>query len=160
MAEPVSAQNLFKGRHFDQEIIVLCVRWYLTFKLEFPRPGPDDGRTGHRFGPHDHLALSCSITSRSLRSAGIPIPCPWATPGAWTRAYLKVKGQWVYLYRVVDKAGRTVDFFLSKTRDLAAAKGLLKNKLYNSCFGALELSGGTGRQGVVPVGMDGVPPKL
>jgi transposase-like protein len=36
--------------------------------------------------------------------------------------YLKVKGQWVYLYRAVDKAGRTVDFFLSKTRDLAAAK--------------------------------------
>jgi hypothetical protein len=28
-----SAPELFKGRHFDQEIIVLCVRWYLTFKL-------------------------------------------------------------------------------------------------------------------------------
>src|SRR2546426_12535751 len=25
--------NLFKGRHFDREIIVLCVRWYLSFKL-------------------------------------------------------------------------------------------------------------------------------
>jgi hypothetical protein len=33
MTEPTSAQELFKGRHFDQEIIVLCVRWYLTFKL-------------------------------------------------------------------------------------------------------------------------------
>ena len=33
MTEPTSAQDLFKGRHFDQEIIVLCVRWYLTFKL-------------------------------------------------------------------------------------------------------------------------------
>ena len=33
MTELVSAQDLFKGRHFDQEIIVLCVRWYLTFKL-------------------------------------------------------------------------------------------------------------------------------
>jgi transposase-like protein len=27
------AQELFKGRHLDQEIIVLCVRWYLIFKL-------------------------------------------------------------------------------------------------------------------------------
>ena len=35
MTEPASAQELFKGRHFDQEIIVLCVRWYLTFKLLF-----------------------------------------------------------------------------------------------------------------------------
>jgi hypothetical protein len=33
MTEPTSAQDLFKGRHFDQEIIVLCIRWYLTFKL-------------------------------------------------------------------------------------------------------------------------------
>jgi hypothetical protein len=33
MIEPASAQDLFKGRHFDQEIIVLCVRWCLTFKL-------------------------------------------------------------------------------------------------------------------------------
>jgi transposase-like protein len=27
--------ELFKGRHFDREIIVLCVRWYLRFKLSF-----------------------------------------------------------------------------------------------------------------------------
>ena len=33
MTEPTSAQALFKGRHFDREIIILCVRWYLTFKL-------------------------------------------------------------------------------------------------------------------------------
>ena len=33
MEEPTSARELFKGRHFDHEIIVLCVRWYLTFKL-------------------------------------------------------------------------------------------------------------------------------
>ena len=25
--------DLFKGRHFDREIIVLCVRWYLRYKL-------------------------------------------------------------------------------------------------------------------------------
>ena len=36
--------------------------------------------------------------------------------------YLKIKGQWVYLYRAVDKAGRTVDFLLSRRRDMAAAK--------------------------------------
>jgi transposase-like protein len=35
MTEPTSAQDLLKGRHFDQEIIILCVRWYITFKLSF-----------------------------------------------------------------------------------------------------------------------------
>jgi hypothetical protein len=32
MIEPASPQDLFKGRHFDPEIIVLCVRWYLTLQ--------------------------------------------------------------------------------------------------------------------------------
>jgi transposase-like protein len=35
--------------------------------------------------------------------------------------YIKVKGQWRYLYRAVDKQGQTVDFPLSQNRDKAAA---------------------------------------
>jgi transposase-like protein len=31
----LSIADLFKGRHFDREIIILCVRWYLRFKLSF-----------------------------------------------------------------------------------------------------------------------------
>ena len=33
LLEPLAA--LFKGRHFDQEIITLCVRWYVTYKLSY-----------------------------------------------------------------------------------------------------------------------------
>jgi transposase-like protein len=36
MAQFLSLDELFEGRHFDREIIVLCVRWYLRFKLRFP----------------------------------------------------------------------------------------------------------------------------
>ncbi len=35
MARFVVVEVLFKGRHFDQEIVVLCVRWYLSFKLSY-----------------------------------------------------------------------------------------------------------------------------
>jgi putative transposase len=35
--------------------------------------------------------------------------------------YVKVRGQWKYLYRAVDKAGDTVDFLLRAHRDKAAA---------------------------------------
>src|SRR5512133_1804066 len=31
----VPFEELFKGRHFDREIVVLCVRWYLSFKLSY-----------------------------------------------------------------------------------------------------------------------------
>ncbi len=33
MTSAASVADLFKGRQFDQEIIVLCVRWYLRYKL-------------------------------------------------------------------------------------------------------------------------------
>lgn len=31
----VPVEELFKGRHFNREIVVLCVRWYLSFKLSY-----------------------------------------------------------------------------------------------------------------------------
>jgi len=36
--------------------------------------------------------------------------------------YIKVKGEWKYLYRAVDKAGDTVDFLLRAHRDKGAAR--------------------------------------
>ena len=43
--------------------------------------------------------------------------------------YIKVKGQWKYLYRAVDKRGYTIDFYLSSTRNLQAAKRFLGKAL-------------------------------
>ena len=44
MPDLEAQDELFEGRHFDREIIVLCVRWYLRFKAQLPGPGGDDGR--------------------------------------------------------------------------------------------------------------------
>jgi transposase-like protein len=35
MAGLLDLDEMFKGRHFDREVIVLCVRWYLCFKLSY-----------------------------------------------------------------------------------------------------------------------------
>jgi transposase-like protein len=43
--------------------------------------------------------------------------------------YIKVKGQWRYLYRAVDKQGQTVDFLLTKNRDKAAAVRFFKKAI-------------------------------
>jgi transposase-like protein len=51
--------------------------------------------------------------------------------GSWRcdETYIKVKGRWLYLYRAVDKAGKSVDFNLSRNRDVAAAKAFLRKAM-------------------------------
>ncbi len=46
--------------------------------------------------------------------------------------YIKVKGEWVYLYRALDKQGKTVDFMLSKTRDEEAATTFFEQAIGNN----------------------------
>ena len=43
--------------------------------------------------------------------------------------YIKVNGQWTYLYRAVDKYGATIDFLLRKKRDKQAAKSFFKKAI-------------------------------
>ena len=47
-------------------------------------------------------------------------------PGGSTKTYVKVAGNWAYLYRAVDSAGETIEFMLSPKRDLIAAKLFLR----------------------------------
>ena len=121
MTEPTSAQDLFKGRHFDQEIIILCVRWYITFKLSF--------RDLVQMMAERGITLSHTTILRWVQQYVPEFEKRWsryARPvgDSWRvdETYLKIKGQWVYLYRAVDKAGGTVDFLLSRRRDMSAAK--------------------------------------
>jgi transposase-like protein len=41
--------------------------------------------------------------------------------------YLKIAGEWCYLYRAIDRDGNLVDVYLSETRDMAAAKAFLRS---------------------------------
>jgi transposase-like protein len=121
MTEPTSAQDLFKGRHFDHEIIILCVRWYLTFKLS--------SRDLVEMMAERGIALVHTTILRWVqryvpefekrwKRYALPVGESWRVD----ETYLKVRGQWVYLYRAVDRRGRTVDFLLSRRRDIDAAK--------------------------------------
>src|ERR1700730_2475940 len=121
MTDPISAQDLFKGRHFDQEIIVLCIRWYLPFKLSsrdlvqmMAERGPALGHSAILRWVQRYVPEFEKRWSRYAR----PVGESWRVD----ETYIKVRGQWVYLYRAVDKKGRTVDFLLSKRRDVMAAK--------------------------------------
>jgi transposase-like protein len=107
---------------------VLCVRWYLSFKLSYrdlvammTERGIDLAHTTILRWVQHYSPEFAKRWNRYARSVG----------GSWRcdETYIKVKGEWVYLYRAVDKGGRTVEFNLSRTRDVNAAKAFLRRAI-------------------------------
>jgi putative transposase len=99
---------LFASRHFDREIIILCVRWYLRFKLSF--------RDLVEMMAERGLPLAHTTIMRWVRHYAPEFERRWnrfARPAgaSWRmdETYIKVRGEWVYLYRAVDAAGPDED---------------------------------------------------
>ena len=85
MTEPASAQDLFKGRHFDQEIIILCVRWYLAFKLSSRDLVQMMAERGVLLAHTTILRWVRRYVCLILKSVGRRTPDRWVTRGAWMR---------------------------------------------------------------------------
>jgi transposase-like protein len=122
---PASRPELFRGRHFRDDIIVLCVRWYLRYPLAY--------RDLEEMMFERGLTVDHSIIARwVLRYAPVlneRIRYEMRNPNrSWRvdETYVRVAGQWSYLYRAIDSVGNTIDFLLSPYQDALAAKGFLQ----------------------------------
>jgi putative transposase len=112
----------FKGKHFMKDVILLVVRWYLSYSLSYrdieemmlERGTKVDHSTLNRWVIEYAPLLESEFRKNHKKKTG----------SSWRmdETYIKIKGIWNYLYRAVDKEGETIDFMLSKKRDETAAK--------------------------------------
>jgi len=128
MSRRNGTKAMFAGRHFDREVILLCVRWYLRYKLSL--------RDLVEMMAERVLELAHTTIMRWVQRYVPEFEKSWAHHArkvgrSWRvdEMYLKVRGRWAYLYRAVDKEGNTVDFRLSPKRDVAAAKAFFRKAL-------------------------------
>ena len=122
----------FKGRQFKKTIILMSVRWYVAYALSYrnieelmaERGVLVDHSTINRWVINYSPKLEAEFTSHYKRNVG----------SSWRmdETYIKIKGQWNYLYRAVDKSGATIDFMLSKNRDKKAAKRFFSKAISSS----------------------------
>ena len=118
---------LFRGRHFQDQIIVLCVRWYLRYSLSYRDVQELMAERGLSV---DHSTVwrwvqrYAPILNQRIRREVRHPNRSWRID----ETYIRMAGRWVYLYRAVDSCGETIEFMLSPKRDLVAAKHFLQRR--------------------------------
>jgi putative transposase len=114
----------FKGAHFVKDIILTCVRWYLAYPLSYRQV---EELMEEREVSVDHATINRWVLKYSPQLEEAFHRHKRLVWISWhlDETYIKVKGQWRYLYRAVDKYGQTIDFLLTEQHDERAAMRFL-----------------------------------
>src|SRR5450631_2782269 len=133
----MTEQHPFKWRHFQSEIILLCVRWYLRYTLSY--------RDLEEIMQERGLSVDHSTIFRWVQRYAPEVdkrcrPHLKACQDSWKvdETSIKIKKVWMYLYRAVDSEGNTLEFLLSPTRDAEAAKRFFCKALQSSARSASQ----------------------
>jgi putative transposase len=118
----------FKGAHFPQDIILTGVRWYVAYPLSTRHVEELMRERGVKM---DHSTINRWVIKYSppLEEAFHRRKRPVWVSWRMDEAYIRVKGEWRYLYRAMDKHSQTSDFLLTEHRDQEAALRFLKQAI-------------------------------
>src|SRR4051794_37417060 len=124
----METNNMFKWKHYQPNIILLTVRWCLRYNLSFRDLVEMMEERGLSI---THTTIMCWVNKYAPELDKRIRRRLKETNDFWRvdETYIKVKSQWMYLYRAVDSKGNTIDFYLSKTRNHKAAKLFFKKAL-------------------------------
>jgi IS6 family transposase len=111
----------FKWRHFEAEIILICLCWYLRYALSYRDVEELMAERGLSI---DHTTIYRWVQRYAPELEKRSRPHLKACNDSWKvdETYIKVRKVWMYLYRAVDSQGNTLEFLLSPTRDAESAK--------------------------------------
>ncbi len=121
----------FKGKHYPKDVILFAVFFYLRYAVSYHDL---EEIMQERRVDVDHSTLNrwvieyAPLVAAEAQKRKAPTSRSWRTD----EIYLKVKGRWTYLYRAVDKFGKTLDFMLSEQRDEAAAEAFFRQAVGNN----------------------------
>lgn len=124
----MNAKQPFKWRHYQPEIILLCVRWDLRYPLSYRNL---EEMMSERGLSVDHTTVYRWVQVYAPELEKRTRSYLHSTNDSWRvdETYIKDKGKWKYLYRAVDSDGNTIDFMLSAKRNKRAAKRFFCNAL-------------------------------
>ena len=134
---------LFKGAQFPRDVILHAVFFYVRYAVSYRDL---EEILAERGVCVDHATLNRWVVKYASTLAKVSQLRKKPTAPSWRldETYVKVRGDWCYLYRAVDRSGQTLDFMLSEHRDEAAAlrfltKAIAANGLPRAC--AIDKSG-------------------
>jgi IS6 family transposase len=118
----------FRGFRFPAEVILWAVRWYLRFPVSYRDLElmlADRGVTVDHTTMYRRVQRFAPELEKRVRRHLRPCRGPWHVD----ETYVRVGGEWRYLYRAVDGTGQTIEFMLSAKRDKKAAKRFFRKAL-------------------------------
>lgn len=125
MTKAIARDPIYRGRRFQSETIELCVRWYITYRLSYRDLAAMMAERGIRVSHTTILRWVLRYVPEFERR--------WAryarrVNSSWRidETSIPVRGRWRYLYRAVDKHGKSVDFLLCADRGMDAAKAFFR----------------------------------
>jgi transposase-like protein len=117
----IPPRSTFTGFRFPSDVIVLAVRWYLRFGLSYRDV---EELLIERGVEVDHVTVYRWVLRFTPLLADAARPCRHRVGDRWQvdETYVKVAGQWRYVYRAIDQFGQVVDVLVSPRRDAKAAR--------------------------------------
>jgi transposase-like protein len=114
-------RSAFAGFRFPPEVIVVAVRWYLRFGLSYRDVEELLVERGIQV---DHVTIYRWVLRFTPLLADAARPCWHRVGDRWwvDETYVKVAGQWQYVYRAIDQFGQVIDVLVSQRRDTKVAR--------------------------------------